>query len=128
MHGFKGACRHRGLLTFADSYPDKRVSRTGIIDSKFEFLPLDIFLESHDSGPVNTLIYGVVTYHVVCFAAFGRFFAGSYEPNHSSALVGKLEHSACRAALPERELCQHWNKCRGDNRLPGLAETSDDNV
>jgi hypothetical protein len=116
------------LSEFADSHDDKRVSRFGVIDTKLEFLPLDIFLESHDSSPVYALIHCVVSYRFVRFTSLGQFFLRDYKLSYSIALIGELERSACRAALPETELCRHWSKRWRGDCLPGLAETPSDKV
>src|SRR6266480_4572974 len=128
MRGLDRARRNRGRFTFANSYADSRVSDCGIIHAKLEFLSLDIFLESHNSGPVNALIYGVITYRLVDFTCLGRFFLWTYESSHSIGLIGELERGACRAALSETELCRHWSKCSRGDGFPSLAETSDNNV
>src|SRR4029453_1103451 len=105
MHRLKGACWNCGCFAFTDSHAYNRVSRSGIIDTKLKFMPLNIFLERHHSGPVYALVYSVISYRLVDFTFLERFFLGSHKPSHSIALIGELERGACRAALPETELC-----------------------
>jgi len=39
-------------------------------------MSLDIFFESHDSGPVDALIYSVNSYSLVDFTFLKRFLSG----------------------------------------------------